>query len=210
VRYNQHVKRSAQVVISAAVVAGCGPETKGTEADEQACPAQPRICELFTFVRQDDGLALRQHYPDEDVPAPPEVVYCVLEAIRDGTPSIHSLSDGWPTERYGDTDGIGSLSRDKLVREVRVFEDGHVEIIDSHTENFPDPTVPEPRGAHFSIRPRDYFDQCLASTDAEVLRDCLWGFEAEEVPESGCRPPQGAPAGGGGGSGPQPSETTGG
>ena len=76
-----------------------------------------------------------------------------------------------------------------------MYEDGHVEVVDSATESFPDPATPEPRRAHFEVRPQEFFEQCLASTDAEVLRDCLWEFEAEEVPESGCRAPV-APAGG--------------
>lgn len=161
--------------------------------EDGTCPAQPQICEPFAFVRGGDGVSLRSAL-DEDIPAPASDVHCVLEAIRDGTRSTHIFTDRLPTV----FNEAGAGSRPFRIRNVRVFREGHVEVTDSATESFPDPATPEPYSAYFAVRSDTFFEPCLASTNAEVLRDCLWEFEAEEVPESGCRAPVGAPARGGG------------
>lgn len=184
------------IAIALGLCSGCSPNDGTTTAQDDDCPAQPRFCEPFTFVRGDDGLSLRWGF-DEDVPAPASDVHCVLEAIRDGTHSTHTFTDGFPSV----SNGAGSFSRIYQARTVRVFEDGHVEVFDSATESFEDPATPEPRTAHFEIQPDPFFDTCLASSDATELRDCLWALEAEQVPESGCRPPVGVPSRGGATSG---------
>ncbi len=83
------------VLVIVACGLGCGPDG-GVDEEEEGCPAQPRICESFTFVREDDGVSLRSVL-DQDLPAPVSDVHCVLEALRDGTGSTLSFSDGFRT-----------------------------------------------------------------------------------------------------------------